>query len=421
MPVPIIAIFFTPKVYKPINYLSNLKSELQMGYNKDKMSKIVLATRMATMNESATLALNARAKQLAVEGKTIYNLTAGELASDTPEYIQAAVAKTLKLNKYTPVAGLPQLRKLIADDARANYRLDWIEPSNVIVTAGAKPALSASFLAILNEGDEVIVPTPSWVSYNHLIELAGGVVVEVPLTEAYDLDPQAIAAKISSRTKAIVINSPHNPTGAIFSKSALNELAELLKGSGVTVISDDMYAKLVYVEDFKLVPTCGFEQLIIINGFSKSQALTGWRIGYVIAEQPVADAIINLLSHMTGNAAVPSQQAAIAAMERHDTPPQETIDALKRQRLMVDEVLGSSKGLKHNLPGGAFYVFIDLRNVTDNSAQWCEDLLVKTGVALVPGEAFSAAGFARLSFVADEATLKTALGLIVKFADGDTA
>ncbi|MEK7059265.1 MAG: aminotransferase class I/II-fold pyridoxal phosphate-dependent enzyme [Patescibacteria group bacterium] len=385
------------------------------------MARIVLATRMATMDESATLALNARAKQLAHEGKTIYNLTAGELASDTPEYIQEAVAKTLQLNKYTPVAGLPQLRQQIAYEARKNYGLDWIEPANVVVTAGAKPALHASLLAIINEGDEVIVPTPAWVSYNHLIELAGGVVIEVPLTSDFDLDPAAIKAELTSRTKAIIINSPHNPTGAIFSTLALVELAATLKGRGVTVISDDMYAKLVYDDSFTLVPTCGFEQLIIINGFSKSQALTGWRIGYAIAEQPIAQAITNLLSHITGNAAVPSQQAAIAAMERHDTPPQETIDALKRQRLMVGNVLKTANKLKYHLPGGAFYVFLDLRAVTDDSAGWCEDLLNETGVALVPGEAFSAAGSARLSFVTDETTLKTALDLIVQFASRGSA
>jgi aspartate aminotransferase len=386
-----------------------------MGYNKDKMSKTVLATRMATMDESATLALNARANQLAAEGKTIYNLTAGELASDTPEYIQEAVGKTLSQNKYTPVAGLPKLRQQIASAARANYGLDWIESGNVVVTAGAKPALAASLLAIINEGDEVIVPTPAWVSYNHLIELAGGIVVEVPLTDTFDLDPEAIKASLTPRTKAIIINSPHNPTGAIFSKAALEATADVLRGSGVTVISDDMYAKLVYEAEFTLVPTCGFGQLIIINGFSKSQALTGWRIGYVIAQTEIVDAITRLLSHITGNAAVPSQNAAIAAMELNDTPPSETIELLKAQRLIVHEALNAIEGLEHHMPGGAFYVFIDLRGVTDNSAKWCEDLLVETGVALVPGEAFSAAGFARLSFVTNEQTLRTALDLIGQF------
>jgi aspartate aminotransferase len=371
---------------------------------------------MSSMSESATLALNARAKKLAAEGQTIYNLTAGELASDTPEYIQTAVAKTLSLNKYTPVAGLPALRQAIAQEARAFYGLEWIGPANVVVTAGAKPALYASLLALVNPGDEVIVPVPAWTTtYNRLIELAGGVAVEVPLTDDFDLDPAAMTAKLSPRTKAIIVNSPHNPTGAIFSKPALEQLAKALKGSGVTVIADDIYSKLVYEDDFTPVPTCGFERLIIINGFSKSQALTGWRIGYVIAGKALAEAVTSLLSHITGNAAVPSQQAALEAMSRHDKPPKETIDTLKRQRLLTHRALEAIPGLKHHMPGGAFYVLIDLRGITKDSAAWCERLLVESGVALVPGEAFSAPGFARLTFVADKKVLAPALEQIKQF------
>lgn len=365
--------------------------------------------------ESVTLALNARAKKLAAEGKTIYNLTAGELAGDTPEYIRSAVAKTLRQNKYTPVAGLPELRQAIARESREFYGLDWIGPDNVVVTAGAKPALYASFLALLDPGDEVIVPMPAWGSYNDLIRLAGGVAVEAPLTEEFDLDPAAIETKISPRTKAIIINSPQNPTGAIFSKPALDQLAKALKGSAVTVIADDIYSKLVYEDGFTLVPTRGFERVIIINGFSKSQALTGWRIGYAIADQAIAQAITSLLSHIAGNAAVPSQQAALEALSRHDRPPAETLQTLKRQRLLVHKALQAIPGLKHRLPGGAFYFMVDLRGITDNSLEWCERLLSETGVALVPGEAFGAPGFARLTFVTDETTLTAALEQVERF------
>ncbi len=361
------------------------------------------------MQESATLALNARAKQLAAEGKTIYNLTAGELAADTPEHIQQAVAKKLHLNKYTQLAGLHELREQIAEEAQNFYGLDWITAENVVVTGGAKPALYASLLALINPGDEVLVPVPAWVSYRHLIELVGGVVVEVPLTKEFDLDVAGIAAKISLRTKAIIVNSPHNPTGAIFSKAALNQLAQTVNGLDLTVISDDIYAKLVYEDSFVPVPSLGFERIVIINGFSKSQALTGWRIGYVIAETAVIKAISNLLSHMTGNAAVPSQHAALAALARHDQPPPEILETLQRQRQLVDQALSAIPQITYQLPGGAFYVFMDLRALTPDSAAWCERLLMETGVALVPGEAFSAPGFARISFVTDEATLVAAL------------
>ncbi|MGZ6004542.1 MAG: pyridoxal phosphate-dependent aminotransferase [Candidatus Saccharimonadales bacterium] len=379
------------------------------------MDGVTLADRMANMSESATLALNARAKQLAAEGKPIYNLTAGELADDTPEYIQQAVKVTLSHNKYTPVAGLPELRQQIASNARLFYGLDWIEDANVVVTAGAKPALYAAFLALINPGDEVIVPTPAWVSYNQLIEMVGGKVVEVPLTDKFDLDVEAIIAKVTPKTKAILINSPNNPTGTVYSELALSKLAKDLENSNITVISDDIYAKLIYTEHFTLVPTCGFKNIVIINGFSKSQALTGWRIGYLIAHQDVAHASTSLLSHMMGNAAVPSQYAALAAMSLGDNPPQKTLDTLARQRRLVDDSLKDIKSLKYHMPGGAFYYFLDLRKLTDDSARWCEQLLIDTGVALVPGEAFSAPGFARLSFVTDEKTLAKGLQLIKNF------
>lgn len=370
------------------------------------------------MGESVTLKLNARAKQLAAEGKTVYNLTAGELASDTPQYIQKAVVQKLHLNKYSPVAGLPELKSAIAAMARDFYDLDWITPENVVLTSGAKPALYAALLSLINPGDEIIVPVPYWGSYIQLIELAGGTVIKVPLTDDFDLDPAAIKTALSSKTKAILINSPHNPTGAIFSEPALKKLAKLLHGTNVTVISDDIYSKLVYEKKFRLAPTSGFEKLIIINGFSKSQALTGWRIGYLIASKKIAQAATNLLSHITGNASLPAQHAALAALQKQDKPPQETIDTLKRQRQLVQKKLSTISKLKVHVPGGAFYFFIDIRDITNDSETWCERLLAKTGVALVPGEAFGAPGFVRLTFVTDEATLTKALEQLKKFIGG---
>ena len=380
------------------------------------MRDITLAKRMDSMQESATLALNARAKKLAAEGRSILNLTAGELSSDTPLFIQKSVSKTLHKNKYSAVAGLPELRTLLSKESKSFYGLKWIESSNVVVTAGAKPALYATFLALINPGDEVIVPTPAWVSYMHLIELAGGVVVAVPLSETFDLDIAAIKAKITSKTKALLLNSPHNPTGSIYSKDALRQLHGLLQDKDITVISDDIYSKLVFNPSFTLVPKIGFESIVIINGFSKSQALTGWRIGYVIAQKPIADAITKLLSHITGNASLPSQEAAIAALLRHDAPPKSTIKLLEKQREMVRTTLSRAHGIHFTLPAGAFYFFLDVRDITNNSAQWCEQLLQETGVVLVPGEAFMAPGFARLTYSVDSKVLQKALEKIVVFS-----
>lgn len=380
-----------------------------------------LADRLSTMNESATLALNARVRQLATEGKQVFNLTAGELADDTPDYIKSYVSDKLHVNKYTPVAGMAELRSHIAEMAKDYYGLEWISPDNVLVTAGAKPALYVSFMALLDPGDEVIVPIPAWVSYNKLIELAGGVVVEVPLSESYDLDVSAIAKHITPKTKAILLNSPQNPTGAIYSKASLFELAKVLRGKGITIISDDIYSKLLYTDTFTPVPTIGFEHLIIISGFSKSQALTGWRIGYVIAEDiSLVKGMTGIISHAMGNAAVPSQMAALAAMEKNDTPPKATLDKLKARRALVLKHLQGIDGLTFHIPDGAFYFFLDLRKITNDSTKWCEALLEQTGVALVPGEAFSAPGFARLTFVTDDKTLGEALIRITAFI-GKTA
>jgi aspartate aminotransferase len=242
----------------------------------------------------------------------------------------------------------------------------------------------------------------------------------VPLTDSFDLDVEALIAKVTPKTKAVLINSPHNPTGAIYSKEALVKLSRDLEESNITVISDDIYAKLVYDDDFTLVPTCGFNNIVIINGFSKSQALTGWRIGYLIAaDHTIAHAATSLLSHMMGNAAVPSQHAALAALSLGDQPPQETLGLLAKQRQLVKTILSGAHNISYHEPGGAFYVFLDLRKITSNSARWCEQLLIDTGVALVPGEAFSAPGFARLSFVTDEATLTRGLQLVKEFASKD--
>lgn len=382
------------------------------------MSTSFIADRLGSLQESATLALNARATQLAREGKTIYNLTAGELASNTPEYIREMVRENLARNKYTPVAGLPDLREAIAHNARDFYQLSWIEPHNVVVTAGAKPALYATFLSLINPGDEVIVPTPAWVSYHELIRLAGGVIVEVPLTDSFDLDADAIRAKLTTKTKAIILNSPHNPTGAVFSESAIAAVAKVLAGKNIMVVADDIYTKLAYVDDLSLVPTHAFDNMVIIGGYSKSQALTGWRIGYVIAPQALATAITNILSHIAGNAPLPSQYAALAAEAQGDQPPESTMHTLRANKQLVREVLQHAQGLRYVEPGGAFYVFLDLRAVTNDSAAWCETLLVEYGVALVPGEAFAAPGYARLSFVADVTVLRPALERIVACCNG---
>jgi aspartate aminotransferase len=373
-----------------------------------------LATRMNLLEESATLALNAKAKTMIRDGRTIYNLTIGELPCDTPQYIVDYVGRKLHNNKYTPADGLVELRELVAEQTKKFYALDWISPANVVVTSSVKPGLYTSMLALLNPGDEVILPSPYWLSYKYEVMLAGAEPVDVALDSNFDLDIKNIERAITSKTKAIILSSPGNPTSATYSAEALEKLTKLLNQKKIWALIDDIYCKLVFDQDFKPVPSYGFEKMVILGGFSKSQALTGWRIGYVIAAELVAKAVANIQSHMIGNASVPAQFAAIAALKAGDRPVM--LNELKRNCDFLVEKIAPIKNISLKKPDGAFYGFLDIRQITHDSQSWCEQLLEQTGVATVPGEAFFSPGFVRLNFAADQKILGPALELIASFA-----
>ncbi|HCM51696.1 TPA: hypothetical protein DIS56_00985 [Candidatus Saccharibacteria bacterium] len=379
--------------------------------------KKLLSGRIASLEESATLALNAKVKQMQAEGREVFNLTAGELDFSTPDYIQKSVAGQLDQNKYTAAAGLPGLRQAIAQYENKRLGLSSIEAANIVVTAGAKTGLYGLLQVLLNPGDEVILPIPAWVSYVHMITLAGGQAIPVPLTPKADLDAETIKKSLTPKTKLIIINSPHNPTGAVFSKKALTNLARTIKGKPVMVISDEIYATLTYGKQFVSIAELGLplKQTLIINGFSKSQALTGWRIGYAVAPTEIASALTSFLSHATGNAALPGQLAALAALKKNNQP--QGLGVLKKRERLVETQLKKTKAIRFSPPGGAFYFWLDIRSLTKNSTNWCEQLLHKTGVALVPGDAFFAPGFARLSFAADEKVLAEAMQRLRQFVE----
>lgn len=371
---------------------------------------------VTNIQASPTLALNAQAKALAASGKPVYNLTAGEPDGPTPTYIQNAVKKRLAENKYTPVGGLPELKLAIARHSAQFYRTDWMTERNVVVVPGAKPALFGALFTLLQPGDEVIVPAPYWVSYKQLVELCGAVFVPVKTTNEHDLSVADIAAAMSPRTKLIIVNSPNNPTGAIYSKTALRELAKLVAQKHIYILSDDIYIRLAY-EPVPLITTCGFDptRLLIVNGFSKSQALTGWRIGYLLADETIITAVTNVVSHILGNTSLPAQYGALAALEHGDVPPMR--DTLLTRRDLVARQLKTVPKISFVRPDGAFYFLIDIREVTSDSMTWCAELLEKTGVALVPGDDFGASGHARLSFATDEVTLQKSIQLIKRFIE----
>ena len=351
------------------------------------------------------------------EGREVFNLTAGELDFSTPDYIQKSVASQLDQNKYTAAAGLEGLRQAIAQYENKRLGLRTIEAANIVVTAGAKTGLYGLLQVLLNPGDEVILPIPAWVSYVHMITLAGGQAIPVPLTPKADLDAETIKKALTPKTKLIIINSPHNPTGAVFSKKALTNLARTIKGKPVMVISDEIYATLTYGKQFVSIAELGLplKQTLIINGFSKSQALTGWRIGYTVAPAEIASALTSFLSHASGNAPLPGQLAALAALQKGNQP--QSLGVLKKRERLVETQLKKTKAIRFSPPGGAFYFWLDIRSLTKNSTNWCEQLLHKTGVAMVPGDAFFAPGFVRLSFTADEKILAEALKRLRQFVE----
>lgn len=366
------------------------------------------------ITESLTVKLNSLANKLASEGRKIINLTAGELDFPTPQYVQDEIKRKVNLNKYTPTVGLSALRQAIAKQVGREYK--WsITSENVAVTSGSKQALFESMFAILKKGDEVIVPSPDWVTYRHQIVLNDAIPVIVSLNEKFDLDVGKIKRAITRKTKAIILNSPNNPTGVFYSQESLNALKKVLKDKKIYLIVDDVYSKLVYDKNYYTPALCAPEReyLILINSFSKSQALTGWRIGYVAADKKIIEAITAYQSHTTGNAPILSQIAAekiIATGDKTD----KFVKILKKRRNLADKLLKTIPGIDYRIPGGAFYYFIDVSKIEKDTIKFCK-LLLAAGLALVPGEAFGSPGFVRLSFAASSSDIAQGIKIFKKF------
>jgi aspartate aminotransferase len=368
-----------------------------------------LSKRLDLLAESTTISLNAKAEAMRKQGVAVYNLTVGELDFATPPSIQRAVAKRLSDNKYTHTLGLIELRTAIAKDVFDFYDMACT-PDQVAVTTGAKQALSNIFQILCNAKDEVIIPTPSWVSYEPEVLLAGGVPKFVPLTSRFDLDVEQIRLAISPNTKAILINSPHNPTGSVFSQKSLKAFAKLIDENNLYAVVDDIYGKLLYTDSY--VPLSKYlkdkEKLVIINGFSKSHALTGWRIGYMVASTKIIEANNRLQSHITGNPSIISQYAGLEAVARKSITSS-FIKTLRRRKDLTESLLKEIPGIAFTSPQGAFYFFIDISKIDKDDVSFAEALLCQSQVAVVPGSAFRAPGYIRISFACDQSVIKKAI------------
>ena len=380
------------------------------------MTAVTLADRLRHVEGSPTLALAATAKALAKAGKPVLDFTAGEPDFPTPEAIKRAGVEAISANhtRYTPAAGIPELRAAVAS-AINRRRNTGYQPSQVLVACGTKHALYNTFQALCQPGDEVIILSPYWVSFPALIHLSGAkpVVVETREEDRFQPDPEAVRAALTPATKAIIINSPSNPTGAVIDEGRLAALAAIARQRGLIVISDEIYDQLVYpptkhVSVLDVDPKLA-EQTVLVGGVSKTYSMTGWRIGWAAGPQPWIQAMDTIQSHSTSNPSSISQHAALAAITGDQQPVAKMLAEFQQRRDRL--VLGLNKlpPLRCTMPGGAFYAWCNVSGLGQSSdataVQWLEDTLIAT----VPGEGFGAPGYIRMSFAASLKTIDEAL------------
>jgi aspartate/methionine/tyrosine aminotransferase len=401
----------------------------------------MVSKRLASIGASETLRISAKAKELAAQGIDVIDLSVGEPDFPTPENVKAAGKRAIDQNitRYTPSPGLPELRKAVAEKLKRDNGVDY-QPEEIIVSSGAKQSLYHLFMAILNEGEEVIVPAPYWVSYPHQVRLAQGkpVVIEAREEDGFRLRPDALKAAITPATKAVIINSPSNPTGAAYSGKELGALCAVAVEAGLMIVADEIYEKLVY-DNFQFVSVASLgkavkEHTILINGVSKSHAMTGWRLGYAAGPKDVIAAMNKVQSHSTSNASSISQMAAIEALRGPQDEVARMVVEFEKRRNYLASAIGRLPGVTLVKPQGAFYVFPNCsayygkaaggtasgagaaigagKFKITHSATLAEYLMDAAHVAVVPGGAFGNDRCIRLSYATSMEKLEAAVGRI---------
>ena len=368
------------------------------------------AARVERVEPSATLAISNLAGELEADGVDVVDLSVGEPDFPTPENIVEAGKNAMDAGHtgYTSSNGIPELKKAIADKLDADG-LDH-GPDEVIVTPGGKQALYETFQTLIDDGDEVCLLDPAWVSYEAMVKLAGGSLSRVDLTP-YDLrlEPALddLAAAVSDDTALLVVNSPSNPTGAVYSDAALEGVRDLAVEHGITVISDEIYKEITYsVEPTSLGTLEGMaDRTVTINGFSKAYSMTGWRLGYLAAPEALVDQAAKLHSHSVSCATNFVQHAGVEALENTDQAVAEMTEAFEERRDLVVDLL-AEHGVDVSTPDGAFYLMVP---VDEDDQQWCEDAIQDAHVATVPGSAFGAPGYARFSYANSQERLREAV------------
>lgn len=381
-----------------------------------------ISPQAASLSPSLTLAIDARAKQMKAEGLDVVGFGAGEPDFDTPQHIKDAAKKALDegFTKYTPSSGIPELRQAIAEKFRRENGLTY-KPSQIIVSCGGKHSCFNTILATCSAGDEVIIPAPYWLSYPEMVKLAGAKPVIVPTTDAteFKLTPAQLRAALTDRTRLLILNSPSNPTGTVYTPEELRALGEVCIERDVLIMSDEIYEHLLY-DDAVHRSMASFSpehyaHTIVVHGFAKAWSMTGWRLGFLAAPEPVAKAIDAIQSHSTSNPTSFAQKGAVAAL----TGPQDHLKVwlaeFAKRRSYAHQRLNAMPGISCVNAKGAFYLFPNIARTGLKSVEFCARLLDEEKVAAVPGIAFGADDYIRLSYATSMANIEKGLDRLERF------
>ena len=368
--------------------------------------------KIAQLEGSATLAITARAKELKAQGFDVVNFAAGEPDFDTPDTIKNAAIKAIQsgMTKYTPTTGTPELRKAIADKFKRDNNLSY-SPDQIIVSCGAKHSIFNIIQVLTDEGDEVLIPAPYWVSYPEMVKVTGAVSKFIPTSaqNEFKITASQLSQCVTSKTKLLILNSPSNPTGMVYSKEELAALAQVCIKHKIYVISDEIYEKLLFdFPSYTSLASLGkdiFDLTITVNGVSKSYAMTGWRIGYCAGNKEIMEYIKKFQDHTTSNPTSISQAAALQALQEPEALTKSFCEKFKHRRDLIVSLLDDIPEISYVKPQGAFYVFCDFSKLGESSSV-AKQILDEVNVAVIPGDSFGAPGFIRISYATSEEQIR---------------
>ncbi|MFO7821786.1 MAG: pyridoxal phosphate-dependent aminotransferase [Lentisphaeria bacterium] len=385
--------------------------------------QISVSPTLGSLQPSATLTISSQAKAMIKEGIDVTSLCAGEPDFDTPEHVKKAAVKALEAGdtKYTPVPGRPELREAIAQKVSAENDIQC-EAGQVIVAPGAKFSVFSTIVTLCSASDEVILPKPYWVSYPEMVRAAGATAVPVETSpeDGFCMTPENLRAAITSRTKLLVLNTPSNPCGGMYSRSQLEAIAALAVEHNFVVLADEIYEKLIYDSDHEHVSIASLndeirERTVTVNGFSKAYSMTGWRLGYLVAPEWLVKRISALQSHTTSNPTSFAQMGALAALQGSQEPVDEMREAFRQRRDMIFALLQDIPGIKVEPPHGAFYIFPDISSFGLDSMTFAKRILEEAKVGVIPGAPFGMDAHVRLSYACDNETIEKACARIKEF------